>query len=228
VFARLDEQRDQNKAEVDAHVKQAESLRDQARALLNSDDDEKRLHLKKELSELKQQFREIELPRNIQQRLGKDFLEIESQARNVVSNIRARQEQAVWQRLQEKIKACALKATDEKTASQLWQQEAALPKGIDAEALEAFWQQGPGNIDDEQLREACIALEILGGIDSPEDDKEARMNYQMRQLVEGMGNRKELSEQSLLNSINDFVALRPSNNWAERFCAGVGKTRNQT
>jgi exonuclease SbcC len=228
VFARLDEQRDQNKAEVDAHVKQAESLRDQARALLNSDDDEKRLHLKKELSELKQQFREIELPRNIQQRLGKDFLEIESQARNVVSDIRVRQEQAAWQRLQEKIKACALKATDEKTASQLWQQAAGLPKGIDAEALEAFWQQGPGNIDDEQLREACIALEILGGIDSPEEDKKARMNYQMRQLVEGMGNRKALSEQSLLNSINDFVALRPSNNWAERFCAGVGKTRDQT
>ncbi len=228
VFARLDEQRDQNKAEIDAHVQQAESLRDQARALINSDDDEKRLHLKKEISELKQQFREIELPRNLQQRLGKDFQEIESQARTVVSDIRARQEQAGWQRLMDKIKACSQKTTDEKTASKLWQQEGGLPKGIDAEALEAFWQQGPGDIGDEQLREACIALEILGGIDSPDEDKEARMKYQMQQLVEGMGSRKEPPEQSQLTRINDFIALRPANSWAERFCAGVEKTRNQT
>ena len=228
VFARLDEQRDQNKAEVDAHVKQAESLRDQARTLINSDDDEKRLHLKKELSELKQQFREIELPRNIQQRLSKDFQDIESQARTVVSDIRVRQEQAVWQHLLDKIRACSLKAADEKSASKLWQQEGGLPKGIDAEALEAFWQQGPGDIDDGQLREACIALEILGEIDSPDEDKKARMNYQMQQLVEGMGSRNEPPELSLLTSINDFIALRPANNWAERFCAGVEKTRGQT
>ena len=228
VFARLDEQRDQNKAEIDAHVKQAESLRDQARALMNSDDDEKRLHLKKELSELKQQFREIELPRNIQQRLAKDFQEIESQARTVVSDVRARQEQAVWQHLLDKIRACSLKTTDEKTANKLWLPESGLPKGIDAEALDAFWQQGPGDIDDEQLQVACIALEILGGIDSPDEDKKARMNYQMQQLVEGMGSRNEPAEQSLLISINDFIVLRPANSWAERFCTGVAKTRVQT
>ena len=80
VFARLDEQRDQHNAAIDASIKQAESLRDQARALLDSDN-EARVHLKKELSELKRQFRGIELPRGVQQRLGKDFQEIESQAR---------------------------------------------------------------------------------------------------------------------------------------------------
>ena len=228
VFARLDERRDQNKAEVDAQVKQAESLRDQARALINSEDDEERLHLKKEISALKQQFREIELPRSIQQRLGKDFQEIESGARTVVSDIRARQAQATWQQLFDKIRACSLKKTDEKTAAKLWQSEGGLPKGIDAEALADFWQQGPGDIDEGQLRIACIALEILVSTDSPDEDKAARMNYQMQQLVEGMGNRKEPTEQSLLISINDLIALRPANSWAERFCATVEKTRDQT
>jgi hypothetical protein len=101
VFARLDEQRDQHNAEIDACVKQAESLRDQARALLNSDD-EQRLHLKKDLSELKQQFREIELPRGVQQRLGKDFQNFESQARDIAIDIRARKEKVQWQYLLKK------------------------------------------------------------------------------------------------------------------------------
>ena len=225
VFARLDQQRDQHNAEIDACVKQAESLRDQARALLDSDDDEERLHLKKQLSELKQQFREIELPGGVQQRLGKDFQNIESQARGVVNDIRARQEQAQWHYLLEKIKACAQKSTDEDTAVSLWAKQGELPKGIDAQALESFWHQGPGEGNEEQLREACIALEILGEIESPAEDKKARMNYQMKRLVEGMGSQQAQPENALQVSINDFIALYPSSGWTERFCAGVEKIR---
>jgi len=224
VFARLDQQRNQHSAEIDACVKQAESLRDQARALLDSDD-EQRLHLKKDLSELKQQFREIELPRGVQQRLGKDFQNFESQARDIAIDIRSRQEKAQWQYLLEKIKACALKTTDEDTATSLWAKEGGLPKGIDTQALETFWQQGPSEGNEEQLREACIALEIFGEIESPAGDKKARMNYQMKRLVEGMGSQQAQPEHALQNSINDFIALHPSTDWTERFCSGVEKTR---
>ncbi len=225
VFARLDEQRDQHNAEIDACVKQAESLRDQARALLDSDDDGQRLHLKRDLSELKQQFRGIELPRSVQQRLGKDFQNFESRARDVVNDIRIRQEQAQWQSLLDKIKACALKPTDEDTATSLWAKEGDLPKGIDSQALESFWQQGPSEGNEEQLREACIALEIHGEIESPAEDKKARMNYQMKRLVEGMGSRQAQPEHSLQLSINDFISLHPSSDWTERFCSVVEKTR---
>jgi hypothetical protein len=225
VFARLDEERDQHNAEIDACVKQAESLRDQARALLNSDDDEQRLHLRRDLSELKQQFREIELPRGVQQRLGKDFQNFESQARDVVNDVRARQEQAQWQSLLEKIKACALKTTDENTAASLWAKEGDLPKGIDSQALESFWNQGPSEGKEEQLREACIALEIHGEIESPVEDKKARMAYQMKRLVEGMGSHQAQPENSLQDSINDFIGLHPSADWTERFCSVVEKTR---
>ncbi len=224
VFARLDEQRNQHSAEIDACVKQAESLRDRARVLLNSDD-EQRLHLKKDLAELKQQLREIELPRGVQQRLGKDFQNIESQARDVVNEIRARQEQAQWQNLLEKIKACALKSTDEDKATSIWTKEGDLPKDIDAQALESFWRQGPGEGNEEQLREACIALEIHGEIESPAEDKKARMAYQMKRLVEGMGSHQAQPEHTLQDSINNFITLHPSSDWAERFCSGVEKTR---
>lgn len=224
VFARLDEQRNQHSAEIDACVKQAESLRDRARVLLNSDD-EQRLHLKKDLAELRQQFREIELPRGVQQRLGKDFQNIESQAQDVANEIRARQEQVQWQNLLEKIKACALKTTDENTATRIWDKEGELPKGIDSQALEFFWGQGPAEGNEEQLREACIALEIHGEIESPAEDKKARMNYQMKRLVEGMGSHQSQPEHTLQDSINNFIALHPSSDWAERFCSGVEKTR---
>jgi len=225
VFARLDEQRNQLSAEIDACVKQAESLRDQARTLLDSDDDEQHLHLRKNLTELKQQYQMIELPRGVQQRLGKDFQNFESRARDIVRDVHARQEQAQWHYLLEKIKACALKATDEDTAASLWAKEGGLPKGIDTQALEIFWLEGPAEGNEEQLREACIALEIFGEIESPAKDKKARMAYQMKRLVEGMGSHQAQPENDLQRSINDFIALHPSTDWTERFCSGVEKTR---
>lgn len=223
VFARLGEERDQHNAAIDACVKQAESLRNQAKALLDSDDDEQRLHLKKNLSELKLQYQRIELPRGVQQRLGKDFQNIEKQAREVVNNVRTAQEQAQWQYLLDQIKACALKITDKDTATSLWAKEGELPKGIDAQALASFWRQGPGEENEGQLREACIALEIHSEIESPARDKKARMAYQMKRLVEGMGRGQAQSEHALQDSINDFIALHPSTDWTERFCSGVEK-----
>jgi exonuclease SbcC len=225
VFARLDEQRDQHNAEINACVKQAEALRDQARALLESGDD-RRLHLQKDLSDLKQQFREIELPRGVQQRLGKDFQNIESRARDVVKDIRAGQLKAQWQFLIEKINACALKSTDKKKATSLWEKEGALPKGIDNQALESFWDEGPTGGDEDQLREACIALEIFAEIESPTEDKKARMNYQIKRLVEGMGSHQAQAENALQDSINDFIDLHPSSGWVDRFCSVVEKTRD--
>ena len=183
------------------------------------------MHLNKDLSELKQQFRRIELPRGAQQRLGKDLTDIERQARDVVSTIRIQLEQACWQRLLEKIRACALQTTDKKTAKGLWQEQGDLPQGIDTGGLKAFWQRGPIGENDEQLREACIALEVFGEIESPAGDKEARMRYQMQRLVEGMGSHQAQPEHALQDSINDFVALCPSSVWAERFCSGVDKIR---
>jgi len=228
VFARLDAQREEQNAAMSAQIEEAEGLLRQARDLLDSDSDEERRHLKRDLGQLKTSFREIELPRSVQQQLAKKFAGMEHEARGIVSDIRARQEQQTWQRLLDRMQACALKAQDEKKADKLWQPEGEIPKGIDSEALEAFWQEGPGETDAATLLEACIALEILAGIDSPPEDKDARMAYQMKRLVEGMGNRQAGNEERLPDLINEFIALRPPIDWMERFCRGVeaARTRN--
>ena len=136
---------------------------------------------------------------------------------------RKRQEQEQWRRLLDRMRACATKADDPDRAAQLWGEDGDLPKGIDADALEAWWQAEPRASDDEACRTACIAVEVLAGMDSPPEDREARMAYQMQRLVEGMGSGQGDPKARLLEQINGFVGLRPSLPWFERFCRAIDK-----
>jgi len=222
VFNRLDAQRAQLSAEQDVRVKEAESLRDQARALLKSEHDDS---LGRTLSGLKQRFQEIELPTGVQNRLAREFQAIEKQAREVVREWRHKEEQARWTRLMETIKACALKSSDESSAAEMWRNPGDLPGGIDTGALEQFWLHGPCEGIEEQLREACIALEVVGELESPAEDKQARMNYQMQRLVAGMGRGGGQHEPSLEDRVNELIALRPALQWAARFCSALEKVR---
>ena len=138
---------------------------------------------------------------------------------------RKRQKQERWQRLLDRMQACAVKAEDSEKATALWGEESSLPKGIDSEALDGWWQNGRGDNDEETLRTACIAIEVLAGIESPPDEKQARMAYQMQRLVEGMGSGQGDRKQQLLEQINRFISLRPEGGWVRRFCRGVEAVR---
>jgi len=218
VFRRLDEQRAEQSAALDARVKQAEALRDQARALVKSRD-EPELH--RAVSGMNKQFREIDLPARVQQRLARDFKAIESEARDVVFEEQRRKQQACWTHLLEKIAACALKSADPENAALMWQCGDDLPEGIEAAALNSWWEQGPSGDADERFRDACIGLEILGELESPAADKEARMNIQMQRLVAGMGRGADQPEPTLEERVNAFLSLRPPRQWAERFCSAL-------
>jgi len=135
---------------------------------------------------------------------------------------RALKEQQRWPTLLEKMQACALKAADEAEATKLWEKEGDLPRGIDTEALAAWWKKGPDKkLTENDARQACIGIEILAGVDSPPEDKQARMAYQMQRLVEGMGSAGALGnkEEQLVEQVNSFMAMRPTAEWVERFCS---------
>jgi len=223
VFARLDQQREQQKAEMGAQIEQANGLLQQARTLLDSDDNEQRLHLKRDLTALRSELRGIELPRSVQQQLVKKLADMEREANSIVRDIRAGQEKDRWKHLLQQMKACSLKVLDEKQALTLWEQDSDIPKGIETAVLDDYWQQGPGDTPDAEQQEACIALEIHIGIDSPPEDKNARMAYQMKRLVEGMGSGQIDDALRLLELINEFIAMRPSSEWLERFSQGIEK-----
>lgn len=133
---------------------------------------------------------------------------------------RALKEQQRWPNLVEKMQACALKPKDEKKAVKLWEKEQDIPKEIETAALEAWWEQGPDDkLAEDELRQACIALEVLVGADSPPEDKDARMAYQMQRLVEGIGTLHGDQQGALLEQVNAFIAMRPAAVWVERFCS---------
>jgi len=144
----------------------------------------------------------------------------QARAEQVAARKRAKQES--WETLLNRLQACALKPEDSDKAVALWGEDGDLPKGIDVEALEAWWNEGPGALDEDACRTACIALEVLAGIDSPPEEKEARMAYQMQRLVEGMGSGPGNSRTRLLDGINEFIALRPSREWIGRFVQAAG------
>jgi hypothetical protein len=145
----------------------------------------------------------------------------EAKARAEQARDRALREQQRWPNLLEKMQACALKTKDEKKATGLWQKEGDIPRGIESAALEAWWEQGPDDkLEASDLQQACIAMEILAGVDSPPKDKDARMAYQMKRLVDGMGSHQGDHAQRLLEQVNEFIAMRPAGKWVERFCCG--------
>ena len=159
--------------------------------------------------------------RNADARARAEERQARERARSEAAAERKRQQQEQWQRLLDRMQACAMKADDPDKAVALWGDDDSLPKGIDTDALDTWWEKGPGDSGEDALRSACIAIEVLAGIDSPADEKQARMAYQMQRLVEGMGGGQVDSRQRLLELINEFVALRAPGEWVGRFRCGV-------
>jgi len=154
--------------------------------------------------------------RNAQAKSRNEQRRADEQARKARAAERQQEEQERWQRLLDRMQACALKPDDPDRAAELWGEEGELPKEIDAEALQDWWENGPGKTDEETLREACIALEVLTGIESPPEEKKARMAYQMKRLVEGMGGGPVNQKEQELRALNNLISLRPSSAWISR------------
>jgi len=163
--------------------------------------------------------------RNAEARARAGERQARERARAEAAAERKRQAEEQWQRLLDRMHACAIKSEDPDKAATLWGDDDGLPNGIDGAALEAWWQNGPGDSDAETLRTACIAIEVLAGIDSPPEEKQSRMAYQMQRLVEGMGSGQGDSRERLLEQINGFTALRPSGEWLRRFSFALRAAR---
>ena len=145
----------------------------------------------------------------------------EKNERMELAKQRALKEQQRWPHLLELFQACVIKAEDDKKATEVWEKEGDIPTGVDKIALKAWWDSGPDDkLTEDVQREACIAMEILLGVDSPVEDKEARMAYQMKRLLEGLGSQQGEHQERLIQQVNEFIAMRPQAVWLDRFCCG--------
>jgi DNA repair protein SbcC/Rad50 len=73
---------------------------------------------------------------------------------------------------------------------------------------------------EERLGELCIRADILAGVESPADERQARMNYQMQLLQKGLGQAAQDSADALLM---DWLSLRGLNN--EQYEAGLKRLK---
>jgi hypothetical protein len=140
----------------------------------------------------------------------------------VASDTRKRLKESHWDLLYQKVRACAQKDDDNDAATKLWEQAGDIPRGLDEGALLVYWEQGAVNDNGDTPRDICIAMEVLADIESPKSDKQARMAFQVQRLAEGMGKQRENPRTTLVRLVNEFIACRPSAEWAERFC-GVAR-----
>jgi hypothetical protein len=182
VFARLDEQRTERKAELNSRVTEAEALINQAAELpvsaLPAAD------ALEQLSQYEQQFAAIELPRSAHQRLRKQLTDVSAQ----LDDRRTAQSQAAerqrWQGLLDRLQALA----DHNET--LWHEAEQLPSAYPLAAFEQRWQMDQEtsvSVDTEAARDLCIRMEVIGGLESPADDQGRRMQLQVQRLAQAMG-----------------------------------------
>ena len=101
-------------------------------------------------------------------------------------------------------------------AETLWTQEAKLPKAIDGVLLAQAWDNSPTTGSEDDIRKACINLEILAEVDSPAEDKALRMELQVQRLAAGLGQQGSITEQ-LNQQLATWLELNPATGWTERF-----------
>lgn len=184
VFSRLDSEKAQRKAQINDAVTQAENLVAQAQGLADSEHSDAAAinDAQNQLSELRQQFSAIELPRSAHQRLVKQLQGIDNALQNQQQTIKHAKERARWNGLIDRLQAIATKDNDAFAAA------ADLPAGYNAalfeQALKGELTQSEANTDAQAI---VISLEVLADIESPAADKARRMELQVQKLAQGLG-----------------------------------------
>ncbi len=219
VFARRDEQRQQNKAQIEASIEQAERIVIMAESLVEQAT-EVNTKQKNALHECVESFSQLSLPKAVYSKLRKRLGDAQQAQEDALLNAKLVKKQQAWNNLSDKLLAISLKAQDTAKAEALFKQESdlKLPQGIDKAAINNKWQS-EGSVElsaSEVLRDACIGLEIIAELDSPVEDQQARMAYQVQRLSQGLGQAGSLQQQ-VADSVSQWLRLNSDEAWQQRF-----------
>lgn len=220
VFARRDQQRQQNKAQIEVSIEQAEAIVINAEAIVAEMGNEIKAEQKDALQQCQSDFAELSLPKAVYAKLRKRLSDAQQQQEESISQAKLAKKQQAWITLTDKLSAISLKAQDADKATALYQpdeSEFKLPQGIDKALLVSKWQaEASAQSSVEALRDGCIGLEIIAGLDSPADDQQARMAFQVKRLAQGLGQAGSLQQQ-ISDSVSQWLALSADENWQQRY-----------
>ena len=216
VFSRRDEQRQQNKVQVEASIEQAQALIVKAEAAAKETNTEN----KEALALYASEFAELSMPKALYAQLRKRLFDAQQQQEDLLSHAKVAKKQQAWITLTDRLSAISLKAQDTEQAEALYKVDATdlkLPQGIDKSLLESKWNDTAADLSAaDALRDACIGLEIAAELSSPAEDQQARMAYQVKRLAQGLGQAASLQQQ-ISDSVNQWLALNADQTWQQRY-----------
>lgn len=207
IFARRQEQKEQHKVDIQQQIDQAEALVKEAEVLANSSDGDSRQQLKDKL----QTFQQISLPKGVEHNLRQRFNKAQEQQQQGEQQARLAKQQQTWHNLVSALTAKAAKTEIDSSA---------LPAEIDQAQLATA-----GDTDEAQLRNCCIALEIIADLPTPAEDQQARMAYQVTRLANNMGQGKT-AKAEVLEVINQWFAAGADTQWQTRFNQSLNQLIN--
>jgi len=146
--------------------------------------------------------------------------EAQQQQEDSLAQSKVAKKQQAWITLTDKLSAISIKAQDTAKAESLYQPEVSdfkLPQGIDKALLASKWQAEAAEQSTlEALRDGCIGLEIIAGLDSPTEDQQARMAYQVQRLSQGLGQAGSLQQQ-VSDSVTLWLGLNANETFQQRY-----------
>ncbi|MEH6447098.1 MAG: DUF349 domain-containing protein [Oleispira sp.] len=220
VFSRRDEQRQQNKVNIEANIEQAQAIIIKAEAAAKETNAENQEALALCASE----FAELSLPKALYAQLRKRLFDAQQQQEDLFSVAKVAKKQQAWITLTDRLSAISLKPQDTDQADALYKADATdlkLPQGIDKSLLESKWNEVSSELSAElsntdSLRDACIGLEIAAELASPAEDQQARMAFQVKRLAQGLGQAGSLQQQ-ISDSVSQWLALNADQAWQQRY-----------
>lgn len=194
IFQRLDEQRQERKAEISETVTTAESL---VTAALASQDEQA-------LKEANQHIHSVSLPKAIFQKLNKQL-----------SEAKTAQEQAAQQQAMQGLIARLENLHADDAA---WQQACEFPLAAGYNA-DLFQQARDGKLNNEEsAHDLCLLMEIVADQPSPASDNEQRMQLQVQRLAEGLGKGLSQAEEAQ-QLIERWLAVQSTPELTQRMIA---------
>ncbi|KZZ08234.1 hypothetical protein A3749_02000, partial [Oleiphilus sp. HI0078] len=212
IFARRDQVRNEKKEEANKASNAANELLSRIESELDSLSDTNLSELKARLSEYRKEYKSLpSVQGKALEKIQNRFEALLKKLKQLIAGQENRQHLLAWQEVQRKAKLCrevyhnntqADASLDDEFASQL-----ELPKAQE-DTLKTLWiSVKAGSVSPErcvtlqEARSLCIACEIAAGIESPESDKELRMQLQVSRLSEGMSSSGEnLSREQQLSA----------------------------
>ncbi len=208
VFERRDQEREVAQKEREQNLVNAEHVCEQIEQLAEAEITDLKA-AKQEFNQLKQRFQDIGLfPREQQDAIKSKFKAVCEHFNQGVKTAQAAQRQLgfkeLWRRagICDELEANLLASTQADMfgdSNQQWENDKPLPPAAQTslqqryEALQAGAKPDDATLqaNAEQLHDLCIKLEIAVGVDSPEEDKQRRMELQVSRLSDGLNQRAD-------------------------------------